>query len=532
MFHYESAQNGEESGITLNPDCTGPAVDARNMWDTHGQRSKNQRAESVGLPQLVWRSIVARTSTEERIKRLKSHLEQENPALAEGVEYFRELDAVARKLGFMSADDSYATHISWWPVVAVMGTFSAGKSTFLNEYLGQSLQRTGNQAVDDKFTVICYGENEEPMQLPGMALDSDPRFPFYRISESIESQTEGEGRRIDSYLQLKTCNAEVLRGKILIDSPGFDADKQRTETLLITDHIMGLSDLVLVFFDARHPEPGAMGDTLQHLVANTINRPDSDKFLYILNQIDNTVREDNPEEVVAAWQRAMAQSGLTAGRFYRIYSEHAAAPIADEQIRERMRAKRDEDLADIKSRIQQLDVDRAYRISAQLEQSGKHLRDVLVPELIEARKLWFKRARWLNAVVFGAIFIGFAFWSLSTGAWNGLVFTPLATFAPTTQLLLSAAVMVALVILYSRLRLMAGRSVLRKLQRDARPAEDARRVAMAFEKNLEAFWPSMSPGRPSGWSGRTRRKLDNLIASADVMVQKLNDRFTRPSGTP
>jgi hypothetical protein len=135
-------------------------------------------------------------------------------------------------------------------------------------------------------------------------------------------------------------------------------------------------------------------------------------------------------------------------------------------------------------------------------------------------------------VVFGAIFIGFAFWSLSTGAWNGLVFTPLATFAPTTQLLLSAAVMVALVILYSRLRLMAGRSVLRKLQRDARPAEDARRVAMAFEKNLEAFWPSMSPGRPSGWSGRTRRKLDNLIASADVMVQKLNDRFTRPSGTP
>jgi hypothetical protein len=55
---------------------------------------------------------------------------------------------------------------------------------------------------------------------------------------------------------------------------------------------------------------------------------------------------------------------------------------------------------------------------------------------------------------------------------------------------------------------------------------------MAFEKNLEAFWPSMSPGRPSGWSGRTRRKLDNLIASADVMVQKLNDRFTRPSGTP
>ena len=94
-----------------------------------------------------------------------------------------------------------------------------------------------------------------------------------------------------------------------------------------------------------------------------------------------------------------------------------------------------------------------------------------------------------------------------------------------------AAVIVALGILYSRLRQMAGRSVLRKLQRTARQSEDAQRVAMAFERNLDAWLPSMSPGRPDGGASRTRRKLDNLIASADVLVQKLNDRFTRPSGT-
>lgn len=474
---------------------------------------------------------MGKTATEERIKRLKSHLERENPSLAEVVEHFQELDAVARKLGFMSADDSYATHISWWPVVAVLGTFSAGKSTFLNEYLGRTLQRTGNQAVDDKFTVICYGSDEEPKQLPGMALDSDPRFPFYRISQSIESDAEGEGRRIDSYLQLKTCNADVLRGKILIDSPGFDADKQRNATLLITDHIMGLSDLVLVFFDARHPEPGAMTDTLEHLVANTINRQDSDKFLYILNQIDNTVREDNPEEVVAAWQRAMAQSGLTAGRFYRIYSEQAAAPMADEQIRERMRTKRDEDLGDIKSRIQQLDVDRAYRITSVLEHSGKHLRDELVPALIAARQSWFKRARWLNAVVFGVIIVAFAYWSLSVGAWDGFTYRPLTALSPMMQLLVGAALIAAMGILYSRLRLLAGRSILRKLQHDTtRPGDDGKRLAMAFEKNLESWWPGLAAEHPHGWSGRTQRKLDKLIASADILVQKLNDRFTRPSG--
>lgn len=67
---------------------------------------------------------------------------------------------------------------------------------------------------------------------------------------------------------------------------------------------MDLSDLVLVFFDARHPEPGAMADTLEQLVSNTVSRPDANTFLYVLNQIDNAAREDNPEEVVAAWERA------------------------------------------------------------------------------------------------------------------------------------------------------------------------------------------------------------------------------------
>src|SRR5690606_41097475 len=96
---------------------------------------------------------------------------------------------------------------------------------------------------------------------------------------------------------------------------------------MITNHIIDLSDLVLVFFDARHPEPGAMRDTLEYLVAGTLQRPDFNKFLYVLNQIDNAARENNPEEVFAAWQRALAQKGLTAGRFYRIRSEEHTSEL-------------------------------------------------------------------------------------------------------------------------------------------------------------------------------------------------------------
>lgn len=472
---------------------------------------------------------MAKTATEERIKRLKAHLAVENPALAEAVTRFQELDHIARNLGFMGRDDSFATQISWWPVVAVLGTYSAGKSTFLNEYLGQSLQRTGNQAVDDKFTVIAYGSDAQGQQLPGLALDADPRFPFYKISREIEQVAEGEGKRVDAYLQLRVSNAPVLQGKIFIDSPGFDADQQRSSTLLITDHIIDLSDLVLVFFDARHPEPGAMADTLKHLVANTVHRADSAKFLYILNQMDNTTREDNPEEVVAAWQRALAQSGLTAGRFYRIYSETAGHPIADDQARERLKDKRDEDLNDIKLRINQLDVERAYRIIGALEGNAKHLRDTLVPRLIDARETWMSRSMWLNGVVFLGGLAIFLYLSITSGDWNGLYYTPFSNLQFNWQLVAAVTGVFMLLYLYLLLRRLAGRSVLRRLRRHTVSKDDAQ-VAAAFEMNLDSLWSSLSPSRPLGWTGRTRRKLDALIAGTGELVQKLNDRFTRPAG--
>jgi GTPase SAR1 family protein len=277
------------------------------------------------------------SALQQRIKKLRSHLAQENPLLLQVVKSFRVLDGVAYRLGMLDDTTSFTTRVPWWPMISVLGTFSSGKSTFINYYLKQKLQQTGNQAVDDKFTVICYSNNDVQRVLPGLALDADPRFPFYQMSRDLEAVATGEGSRVDSYLQLKTCHSEHLRGKIVIDSPGFDADEQRTATLKISDHIIDLSDLVLVFFDARHPEPGAMQDTLEHLVANTVRRPDANKFLYILNQIDNAAREDNPEEVFGAWQRALAQKGLTAGRFYSVYDLDAAIPIENPTLRERGR---------------------------------------------------------------------------------------------------------------------------------------------------------------------------------------------------
>lgn len=466
------------------------------------------------------------------LKSLEEQLRRENPLLVEAVAAFRKLDGVGRRLGLLTRTGSFASRIAWWPLIAVLGPFSAGKSTFINSYLGQSLQHTGTHAVDDKFTVICFTTEPAARVLPGVALDADLRFPFYKMSQELEKVEAGEGGRIDAYLQLKTCPSERIKGLILIDSPGFDADAQRTATLRITDYIMDLSDLVLVLFDANRPEPGAMRDTLHHLVTGTVNRKDSSKFLYVLNRMDVTAREDNPEEVVGAWQRALAQHGLTAGKFYRVYSPEAALPIADEALARRFAAKRDKDLAEIHGRMAQVRVERSYRIVGALEKMAREIEDGFVPRLRELLGRWRTSVLRFDALFFGLFAAlcaaGFFLGGRSGGGflpdWLAWLFAESWRGWPVAALLAAGAVFV-----HFKSRDLAESRVRREMARQTPPGPLREALERALDKNA-VWWRSVFATEPAGWGKASRRRLREAIAGAESLVQALNDRYAHPSG--
>lgn len=472
-------------------------------------------------------------AVQQRLQELEAHLEQENPVLLNAVQSFRVLDRIAYRTGLLETNQSFATQIPWWPLISILGTFSAGKSTFINDYLGHKLQRTGNQAVDDRFTVIVYSPEPVSHSLPGVSLDSDPRFPFYRMSRDIEEVAQGEGDRIDAYLQLKTCRSERLRGKILIDSPGFDADAQRTAVLRISKQMIDLSDLVLVLFDARHPEPGAMRDTLKHLVGDTINRADSGKFLYILNQLDSAAGEDNPEDVVAAWLRAMGEAGLTAGRFYTIYSAASATPIPDEHRRLRFEKKRDEDLGEIYQRMERVEIERAYRIIAALRKSATDLTNGALPLLHTALRRWRSRTLLADAALLIVLLASFMAWSLNAGQWHGLAYE-----ARWLDLLKSirwglegfeATLALCLILAHFGLRALAALSVMPWLLRQVERQKPPGNVIATFKRNTR-FWRTVLLGRPWGWNAKSRAEIDEVLQGCESYIQTLNERFTNPRG--
>ncbi|MDO9311347.1 MAG: dynamin family protein [Nitrosomonas sp.] len=474
------------------------------------------------------------TQINKYLKGLQKHLADEhpdNPTLANAVKSFRKMDYVGHSMGLIGKDESYATCVTWWPMIAVLGTFSAGKSTYINSYLNMPLQRTGNQAVDDKFTVICYSHHNEAKTLPGIALDADPRFPFFQISRSIDEISEAGQERIDAYLQLKTCPSENIRGKILIDSPGFDADNQRASTLRLTQHIINLSDLVLVFFDARHPEPKAMQDTLAYLVSASVNRADANKFLYILNQIDVTAQEDNPEEVVSAWQRSLAEVGLVTGRFYRIYNPSAAVPIANPHVRERFEKKRAEDMADINARMHQIEVERSYRIVGKLEQTAKGIKNQIVNKLSEMLKKWKSRVILFDGMVFSilAVLAGVALsmnesWGLLTA------FPDELRQGETTALAIAAFLVISIIYIHFSIRRAVANNLLKRLADEmGNDHETYKQFMQAFNKSTVAYRPMFLKG-PAGWNEVTQQTIDEIINEANDYIQALNDQFTNPSG--
>jgi hypothetical protein len=416
----------------------------------------------------------------------------------------------------------------------VLGTYSSGKSAFINYMLGYPLQPTGNQAVDDKFTVICYGRESENRVLPGLALDADPRFPLFKVSNAIEEVAPGEGGSIDTYLQLKTCSSDTLLGQILIDSPGFDADAQRTSTLRIADHIIDLSDLVLVFFDARHPEVGSMTNTLEHLVRNTISRQDANKILFILNQIDSTAYEDNTEEVFAAWQRALAQYGLTAGSCFAIYNPDLAVAIEDDKVRTRLEQRRKDDYQAIARRIDQVGIERAYRIVGMMRKGADNIQNRIAPVITQYVTKWRRLTLIFSGLVFGLIgFVAFVLVIWPGYLQDTLLHTALAglyekmPYAVYALIALGAA---GAGYIHFNLRRKAANWVSRKCLKPITDPSERANFRQAFAKNSR-WYRSIFFKQPAGWSKKALKSLAQIRDDADTFILKLNDMYTDPSGS-
>ena len=171
--------------------------------------------------------------------------------------------------------------LRWKPLVLVIGNYSSGKSTFINELIGKEIQRTGQAPTDDSFTIITSPEEgEEEGLVPGSTVISMEELPFGRLRRF------GEG--LISHLWLKRVRSPFLEELAIVDTPGMldsVTEKDRGYDYLgVVGELAKCADCILLMFDPH--KAGTIKETYEAIRGTLPSATGEDRVLYCLNRID------------------------------------------------------------------------------------------------------------------------------------------------------------------------------------------------------------------------------------------------------
>ncbi|XP_041083885.1 uncharacterized protein si:dkey-98f17.5 isoform X2 [Polyodon spathula] len=171
-------------------------------------------------------------------------------------------------------------------IVMIMGNHSAGKSSFINWYVEEHIQKTGVAIETQGFTFITSGRKRE--SLTGNAtLHLYPHF-----------QTLQEFEGVSDYLstEISTSRQKKFSLVTFIDTPGLvDGDmKYPFDVNSALAWLGGQADLILVFFDP-------MGQALCKRTVDIVERLSEtcgDRLLFYLSKADEAGRETDRQRVM------------------------------------------------------------------------------------------------------------------------------------------------------------------------------------------------------------------------------------------
>ncbi len=247
------------------------------------------------------------------------------------------LTPVALRYGYTEVP--LESNIKWRPLVLVLGNYSSGKSTLINDFLGAKIQATGQAPTDDSFTVITYGESDDEEddtirvveERDGKFLLNDPEYPF----ESLKRY----GQRFIAHFRLKKINSPFLENLAIIDTPGMlDSITERDrgyDYQEIIGNFAQMADLVLVLFDPH--KAGTVRETHTSLRDTLPAKTFEDRVLFVLNRIDECVSLIDLLQVYGTlcWNLSQMTGRKDIPPIRLTYSPHvlpnpAAAPVADQ----------------------------------------------------------------------------------------------------------------------------------------------------------------------------------------------------------
>lgn len=438
---------------------------------------------------------------------LEKYFANDNPILQKASKVFHELDQLEYDLGLIEQEETTASKNSWWPIISVIGGNSTAKSKFMNGYFGSEMQLSGIQTASHKLTVLMHNNQPTPATLPGTALDVDHRFPFYQISRKIEQQQQGEGSRINSYLELKTIHSDRLKGRLFIDAPNISSTATGPVASFLAKYIIDHSDLVLIFTDAFETD----SPLLDELIAHIKNNQDSNKFSYLIDAPGSALNPSRNNDIISSWQRKLAERGLTLGQFIILPNQENSSFIPQPTK---------SDFSAIDQLLVNVANDRTYRVLQSLEQHIHEIEDVVIPEVKQGIAIWKERANMSSLIILSFIIVLSLFAEINTGIVLSTLVDPI----------LGPVAFLAIIAFMTPVHLMISKFhaklIIKQLNTRQKELHLLENLANLFEKNLTFARIMLPISEPAAWNKKTKSRLSQLSVKTQELVQSLNDTFS------
>lgn len=170
--------------------------------------------------------------------------------------------------------------------VMLMGNHSAGKSSFINWYVEEHIQRTGVAIETQGFSFVTSGRKRE-------SLTGNATLHLYPHFKPLQ-----EFRGVSEYLSTEICTSRQKRFSLVtfVDSPGL-VDGDMKYPFDVDEVIMWLGDLcdlILVFFD---PMGQALCKRTLNIVEN-LNERHGDRLRFYLSKADEAGGESDRQRVM------------------------------------------------------------------------------------------------------------------------------------------------------------------------------------------------------------------------------------------
>jgi GTPase SAR1 family protein len=170
--------------------------------------------------------------------------------------------------------------LKWKPLVLIIGNYSSGKSTLINELIGQDVQRTGQAPTDDNFTIITSDTGYENVETPGSNLVNDPNLPFQHF--------KGFGEKLISHICMKQVNSPLLDNMAIIDSPGMlDATSEKDrgyDYMQVLGEFAKMADLIVLMFDPH--KAGTIKESYDAIRNTLPEKSGEHRIVFVMSRID------------------------------------------------------------------------------------------------------------------------------------------------------------------------------------------------------------------------------------------------------